>query len=41
MTTESSNNVKKILFHKSPKNTEVEEGSTVQFIVSKGKHLQR
>ena len=38
MTTESSNNVKKIiLFHKALKNTEVEEGSTVQFIVSKGK----
>ena len=26
-----------ILFHKALKNTEVEEGSTVQFIVSKGK----
>ena len=38
MTTESSNNVKKDnIISQSPKNTEVEEGSTVQFIVSKGK----
>ena len=42
MTTESSNNVKKDnIISQSPKNTEVEEGSTVQFIVSKGKHLQK
>ena len=38
MTTESSNNVKKDnIISQSPKNTEVEEGSTVQFIVSKRK----